>query len=48
LYSSRRQELDDRLSVTKGSFTLQAEPNWFGLENKPTLWNGSIHTARRT
>ena len=37
----------------KGSFTLQAEPsrtepNRFGLENKPTLWNGSIHTARRT
>jgi hypothetical protein len=25
-----------------------AEPNRFGLENKPTLWNGSIHTARRT
>jgi hypothetical protein len=43
---------------SKGSFTLQAEPsraepnrtepNRFGLENKPTLWNGSIHTARRT
>jgi hypothetical protein len=26
----------------------RAEPNRFGLENKPTLWNGSIHTARRT
>jgi hypothetical protein len=26
----------------------RAEPNRFGLENKPMLWNGSIHTARRT
>ena len=30
------------------SFTLQAEPNRFGLENTSTLWNGSIHNARRT
>jgi len=26
----------------------RTEPNRFGLENKPTLWNGNIHTARRT
>ena len=26
----------------------RAEPNPFGLENKPTLWNGSIHSKRRT
>ena len=26
----------------------RAEPNRFGLENKPALWNGSIHTACRT
>jgi len=26
----------------------RAEPNRFDLENKPTLWNGNIHTARRT
>jgi hypothetical protein len=26
----------------------RAEPNRFGLENKPALLNGSIHTARRT
>jgi hypothetical protein len=25
-----------------------AEPNRYGLENKPALWNGSIRTARRT
>ena len=26
----------------------KTDPNRFGLGNKPTFWNGSIHTARRT
>ena len=26
----------------------RTEPGWFGLEKKPSLWHGSIHTARRT
>ena len=27
---------------------IRIEPIQFGFENKPTLWNGSIHTSRRT
>ena len=45
---SRRAAADSCLRPHSHCQPSRTEPKRFGLENKPTFWNGGIYTARRT